>query len=345
MLGPGRDVKGGVSAVVNNYFAYGLDKSVSLTYLATMEDGSKLRKLLVAAKAYWQFGALLKDCEIVHIHMAAQASFDRKAFFVERAKKAGKRIVIHQHGGDFDDWFFSRIGERKRRRVRKVFAMADKVIVLSEEWADFFKENVCDPDRLAVVYNGVPAPDREKTDYSDRNVLGLGRLEEEKGTYDLLKAIPTVLRSVPDGMFYLCGTGDTEKCRRIAADTGIGGHVVFPGWVSGEEKEKLLKKCSTFILPSHFEGMPMSVLEAMSCGLAAISTNVGGIPQIIDDNVNGIRVDAGDVQAVSEALISVLSDEALRKRLGEAGRERVIEKFDLAKGISTLIDIYSSLEE
>ena len=91
MIGPGRDVKGGVTTVVNNYYGCGLDKSVSLRYLSTMEDGCKLKKLLVALKAYLLFGPLLKNCDIVHVHMAAQASFDRKAFFIERAKRAGKK--------------------------------------------------------------------------------------------------------------------------------------------------------------------------------------------------------------------------------------------------------------
>ena len=340
MLGPGRDVRGGISTVVNNYYRYGLDKAVELTYLPTMEDGSKAKKLLTAAKAYAAFDKALEDCDIVHVHMAAQASFDRKALFVEHAKKAGKKIIIHQHAADFDRYYFKQSDDKKRERIGKIFAMADKVIVLSEEWAEFFGKNVCDADKIIILHNGVPVPEYEKTDRSDRNVLMLGKLGERKGTYDLLKAVPEVLRAVPDAMFYLCGDGDVEECKKIASDTGIADHVFFSGWVSDAEKEEYLKKCSTFILPSYHEGMPMSVLEAMSYGLAAISTNVGGIPQIIDNNLNGVMVEAGDVKGVSEALISVLSDEAFRKRLGEAGRARIKEKFDLAGSVGRLAEIY-----
>ena len=344
MIGPGRDVMGGISTVINNYYACGLDKDVDLYYLPTMEDGNKVKKLAVAAKAYAAFGRLLKRYDIVHVHMAAQASFDRKAIFVERAHKAGKQIIIHQHAADFDKYFFEQVDEAKRQKIKKIFGMADKVIVLSEEWAEFFGKNVCDHEKIVVLYNGVVMPEYEKKDYSDHNVLMLGRLGERKGTYDLLKAIPAVLRSIPDAIFYLGGDGDVEQCKKIVEENGLGGHVVFLGWVRDEEKEKQLRNCSTFILPSYHEGMPMAVLEAMSYGLATVSTNAGGIPQIIEQGISGIRVEAGDVEAIASALSSVLMDEDKRRRLGTAGRGRIKSRFDFRANVSWIEKIYAGLQ-
>ena len=91
MVGSGRHVMGGIATVVNNYYTGSLDKDVDLYYFPTMEDGNKVKKLAVAAKAYATFGGFLKKYNIVHIHMAAQASFDRKAMFIEKAHKAGKK--------------------------------------------------------------------------------------------------------------------------------------------------------------------------------------------------------------------------------------------------------------
>lgn len=343
MIGPGRDVKGGVTTVVNNYFAYGLDKNVDLCYLPTMEDGSKLRKLFVVAKAYMQFGALLEKCDILHVHMAAQASFDRKALFIERAKKAGKKIIIHEHAADFNRYFSEQVDEKKRIRIRRIFAMADIVIALSEEWADFYGKTVCDPGKIHIIHNGVPVPNYNKTDYCDRNVLVLGRLGERKGTYDLLKAIPDVLKEIPNAVFYLGGDGEEAECRKLAADLSIDSSVVFTGWVRDDEKDRYFKQCSTFILPSHFEGMPMSVLEAMSFGLACVSTNVGGIPRVIDSGKNGILIDAGKTDEISGALISVLSDEELRRKLGEAAKAQISDRFELGCSIKKLLAIYSLL--
>lgn len=343
MLGPGRDVMGGIAAVVNNYYACGLDKAVELYYLPTVEDGGKGKKLAAAAKAYRAFGGLLKACDIVHIHMAAQASFDRKALFAERAKKARKKIIIHQHAADFDKYFFEQADAPKRARIKNIFAMADRVIVLSEEWAAFFGTHVCEPGKIEILHNGVIMPAYVKKDYSDHNVLTLGRLGERKGTYDLLKAIPAVLEAVPDAVFYLAGDGDIERCRRIAAAGGLEGKVIFPGWIRGGDKEGYLRKCSTFILPSYREGMPMAVLEAMSYGLAVISTNAGGIPQIIEQNVSGIRVGAGDTGAIAGALAEVLGDGEKRRKLGASGRERVREKFDFRANVEALKKIYGGL--
>lgn len=342
MIGPGREVRGGISAVVESYYACGLDKAVDLTYLPTMKDGSKFRKLIVACKAWVAFGRLLKKCDIVHVHMAAQASFDRKALFVKRAKKKGKKVIIHQHAADFDRYFYEQVDDKKRMRIREVFAMADKVIALSEEWSGFFGKNVCDPGKIEIVYNGVVMPKYEKKDYRDHNVLMLGRLCQRKGTYDLLKAIPKVVEKIDDVVFYLGGDGDVEQCKKVINEE-FGKHVKFLGWVQGKDKEEYFQKCSTFILPSYHEGMPMAVLEAMSYGMATISTNTGGIPQIIQQGVNGIRIDAGDVDAIVQSLVDVLGNEKKRTRLGAAGRERVRQKFDLRANIRALEIIYRSI--
>lgn len=343
MIGPGRDVMGGISTVVNNYYACGLDKDIDLYYLSTMEDGSKAKKLIVAAKAYAAFGRLLKKCDIVHVHMAAQASFDRKALFVERAKRTGKKIIIHQHAADFDKYFIEQVDEEKRRKIKKIFGLADRIVVLSEEWAEFFGKNVCEPDRISVVYNGVVMPDYEKDDYSDHNVLMLGRLGERKGTYDLLKAIPNILEVVPDTIFYLGGDGDIEQCKKIVHEKRLDKHVVFLGWVKNGKKEDLFKHCSTFILPSYHEGMPMAVLEAMSYGLATISTNTGGIPRIIEQNVSGIRINAGDINSIIDVTATLLSDENKRKEIGVNGKKRIEAKFDFNTNIKELLRIYYSI--
>lgn len=345
MMGPGRMVKGGISTVVNNYYGLSLDKQVDLTYLPTMEDGSKVKKLIVAVSAYMRFGRLVRNCDIVHVHMAAQASFSRKAIFIEKAHKAEKKIIIHQHAADFDKFFFKESDNAKREKIKYIFSIADKVIVLSEEWASFFGKNVCAPEKIEILYNGVVLPEHVKEDYHDHNVLMLGRLGQRKGTYDLLKAIPKVVESIPDVMFYLGGDGDVEQCKRIVEEYNLERHVSFLGWVRDKEKEKQLKRCSTFILPSYHEGMPMSVLEAMSYGLATISSNAGGIPQIIDDGFSGIRVDAGSVDAIAAILIHILESEEERKRLGKNGRLKIEQKFDFRVNVTQLVRIYHHLAE
>ncbi len=343
MIGPDRGVMGGIASVVNNYFEMGLNNEVNLYYLPTMVDGNKIKKLLIAIKAYLRFCKLIRFYDIIHIHMAAQASFDRKAFFVSKAYKAGKKIVIHQHAADFDDYFNYQVDSKKREKIRKIFKMADRVIVLSEEWERFFENSICDKEKISVLYNGVKLPEYKKHDYSNHNVLMLGRLGERKGTFDLLKAIPNVLQQIGDVRFYLAGDGEIEKCKQIVADSHLEDIVFFLGWIRDEKKISFFDKCSTYILPSHHEGMPMSVLEAMSYGLATISTNVGGIPQIIEQGVSGILISPNDVNGISSSLIKVLENENYRKMLGEAGHKRIADMFDFKNNIKKLISIYDSI--
>ena len=215
--------------------------------------------------------------------------------------------------------------------------------MLSEEWEKFFGKYVCDARKIEVFHNGVILPNYQKTDYEDHNVLFLGRLGERKGTYDLLKVIPNVLRKVPDAMFFLGGDGEVEQCRKLAEKTGIAEHVSFLGWVRDAEKEKFLKKCSVFILPSYHEGMPMAVLESMAYGLATISTNAGGIPQIIEQGINGYRIEAGDLKEMENVLIRVLTNTEERERIGNAARIRIAEKFNAERNINELSALYREI--
>lgn len=340
MVGPGRDVMGGISTVVNTYYDLGLDKKVNLHYITSMEDGGKLKKLTVACRAYFQFKKCIKQFDIVHIHMAAQASFTRKSLFVRSAKKAGKKVIIHQHSADFDVFYNEQCDLKKQAEIREIFSLADKLIVLSEEWAEFFGRNICDFEKIIVLYNGIILPENKKDDYTDHNVLFLGRLGKRKGSYDLLKAIPNILKDVPDAIFYFGGDGDIEQSQRIIDENHLSEHVKLLGWVRADEKEKYLNTCSVFILPSYHEGMPIAVLEAMSYGLATISTNAGGIPQIIENGVNGIRIEAGDVDAIRDTITKLLTDDELKKKLGVTGQLSIEKKFSAKSTVEQLVQIY-----
>ena len=385
MIGAGRDVRGGVSSVVNSYYEAGLANKVDLTYLPTMEDGSKLHKLIVAAKAYARFGSLLKKCDILHVHMSVDASFYRKAAFIRRAHKAGKKIVIHMHGSTFDSFYLERCNEKQKANVREIFGMADRVIALSQDWKRFIDrevygsgadlgtdsnpvreweeagsiENACahgivgaeerressvtSNDRVIVIYNSVNIPAPYKKDYANRNMLFLGLLGHRKGTYDLIEVLSALLNKYPDAHMYFGGDGERQQAEALYHEKGISDRVTFLGWVRGANKEKYLKDCSIYVLPTYHEGMPMSVLEAMAYGLVVDSTYVGGIPHIIRDGENGLLQEAGDTDALSANLDRLLADADLRRALGTKAVALIREDFDVAKNLEKLLALYHEL--
>ena len=129
MLGPDRSVHGGISGVVNNYYEAGLDRKIELRYIGTMVEGSKAGKLCQAVKAYWQFLFALPGYDVVHVNVASDSSYYRKAMFIKTAHFFGKKIVIHQHGGDFEKFYYQDLSDKGRRGVQKVFGMADAFVV------------------------------------------------------------------------------------------------------------------------------------------------------------------------------------------------------------------------
>ena len=344
LVGPGLNVKGGITTVLNSYLDSELAEKVEFGFVPTMEDGSKIKKLFVAIKGYFLFLKLVNEYDIVHIHMAAQASFTRKSLFVKQAYKKKKKIIRHQHAGSFDSFFLKESSAKKQEKIKKIFSMAERIIVLSEEWKDFFVQNeISSSEKTLVVHNGVKIPEKRKKDYSNGNILFLGRLDEKKGIYDLIKAIPQILKKCPDARFYFAGDGEMEKSKCLVEELVLKEYVCFEGWVAKEKREALFEKCSVFILPTYFEAMPMSVLEAMSFGLVTITTEVGGIPRIVENGKNGVFVTPGDVNEIAETTTKILLDEEKKRILGENAVEKIKNDFSVDKTVREIYDIYMSL--
>ena len=343
MIGAGRDVRGGVSSVVNSYYEAGLDKLCELTYLPTMKDGNKLYKLIVALGARLRFETLIKQADILHVHMSSDNSFYRKAVFIRKAYKERKKIIIHMHGSTFDLFYKERCNDEQKRQVREIFAMADKVIALSEDWKEFLAEYICDAEKIEVIYNAVKIPEPYGKDYSNQKMLFLGILGQRKGTYDLIEVLPEIFQNYPDSHVYFGGDGEQKQAEQLCREKGITEHVTFLGWVRGAEKEKLLKECSIYVLPTYHEGMPMSVLEAMAYGMAVVSTYVGGIPHIITSGENGLLCEAGDKETLKEKLMQLLSNSGLRKMLGSSAKETLLQNFDIKETVGRLLRLYENV--
>lgn len=353
MIGADRSVMGGVSAVVNNLYRAGLDKRVDLTYIGTVTDGPKLKKLWKGMTALVRFCFCMSGTDLVHVNMAADASCRRKMLFMRLAYLFGKKVVIHEHGGDFQGFYFRRCSPGQQKKIRRVLNRAALFLVLSEEWKAFF-ETILDHVRIEVLENAVPVPESGKTDYSGHRVLFLGRLCREKGIGELLEAAPRVRARVPDfelilGGFWEAGNGELEKkAEELSA------YVHCPGWVKGEEKERLLRECSVFVLPTWFEGQPVSLLETMAAGMCVAASAVGGIPQIL-----GTQREAGEVfygpaetgyllkekdgQALADALVCLLKDAALREQMGRCARQRIRERYEIGSYLERLLALYKGV--
>ena len=179
-------------------------------------------------------------------------------------------------------------------------------------------------------------------------MLFLAWLHKDKGVLDLLRAIPIVLRSVPEATFVIAGRGiaggeDPDSIMELARSLRVEQSLRFPGWVDGSEKDNLLRESDVFVLPSYYEALPVGVLEAMACGVPVVATSVGGIPDVIEDRVNGLLIEPGQPDALARAIVTILTDDALRSRLREAARSEVRKRFSTESVIKDLETLYREL--
>lgn len=337
MAGPDPGANGGVATVARNYIEGDFASLCDLCYVVTMVEGSKARKLLVAARAFIVFLRRLGRADIVHLHLSKGASYVRKRLLARLARRAGVPYILHLHTGEFDQ-LFDAASEKKKSEVRELFGAAAAVIALSEEWRDYLAANVCIPGKIEVLHNAVDIPVSTLCPVNSK-VLFLGRLDGNKSPDVLIRAGVALVSRHPGLHLIFAGDGDVGRYEDLARQLGIDGRCEFLGWVS-DERESLLTSCSTFCLPSRAEGMPMSLLEAMAHSMAVVTTPVGGIPQVVDDGVNGLLVPVGDDVALAEALDSVLSDKDLRIRVGRAARRTVESGFGMKAHLRELLRIY-----
>lgn len=337
MIGPDRTVHGGISGVVNNYYDAGLDRKIDLCYIGTMTEGSRFRKLLKAISAFVIFCLRVPGYQIVHVNMASDSSYYRKSVFIKAARLFKKKIVIHQHGGDFENFYYRQLSDKGQRKVDRVLSMGDAFLVLAPVWKEFFS-HMTDADKITVLPDAIQVPKTGQKEYGQLKILFLGRLCREKGIEELLQVIPELKKSYPALHLYLGGIWEDKDLKEEAEK--LSECVTWLGWISGAEKKKYLRRCDIFVLPSYFEGQSVALLEAMAYGCAIVASETGGIPQMILHGQTGILITPRDAGALKRGLERVLSDAGLCRELGENARRRVQKDFSIDNNMEELLQIY-----
>lgn len=340
MIGPDRSVHGGISGVVNNYYDAGLDRMIDLCYVGTMVEGSKFKKLMQAIGAYFRFLLKLPKYDIVHVNMASDSSYYRKSVFIRTAKACRKKIVIHQHGGNFPEFYGKELTEKGRQGVRKVLLMGDAFLVLGTAWKDFFG-NIIGRDRITVLPDAIRIPKREDKQYGAHKILYLGRLCKTKGIGELLAIMPKLREQYPDVHLYLAGIWEERELQAQALS--LKECVTDLGWIGGEEKQRYLRECDIFVMPSYFEGQSVSILEAMANSCGIVASNTGGIPDMIIEGETGIFAVPKDTVTLAEGLMKLLADPELCRVLGETARRKAETEFSIDNNMRQLLAIYGAI--
>jgi len=296
--------------------------------------------------------------DIVHVHTPVAAALGRIA-----ARLARVPVVIYTAHG----FYFHDLMPRWRRRliiwIERWLGRCFTEMLFSQSAEDAkaaIQERIMSEDRVVYIGNGVPlqafglSPNPNLRaelglDAEDKVVGFIGRLVWEKGVLELLEAMQQVVKEVPQAKLLVVGdTLASDRDRRVTEhikeliDRGKVQDVIrFAGF--REDIPDLLAIMDLFVLPSHREGMPRTILEAMAAGKPVVATNIRGCREEVVHGVTGLLVPVGDSDALADAILMVLSDEELASRMGEAGRKRVVAEFDEKLVLERQLKVYHQL--
>lgn len=343
MVGTSFETRGGIASVLQTYRASGLFDRWPVDYVATHRDGSHLLRFLKAIDGFFVFVALLcrHPRAVLHVHSASRASFWRKSVFMALALLARWPVIFHLHGGGFATFYDAECGPLRRAFVRFFLDRASCIVVVSERWCAWMHRATGNPN-VVTIANPVALPPASAA-RETATVAFVGRCSREKGVPELLDAAAILMKRFPAMRLELAGDGSPGEVEARAASLGIAERVTLHGWIGPRRRDEMLARATVFVLPSHAEGLPVSLLEAMAAGCPVIASDVGGIPDVISDGFNGLLVPAGDAKALARAIDKLLSDPALAFAMGRAARATIASRFTAHRAVERVGRIYSNL--
>jgi glycosyltransferase involved in cell wall biosynthesis len=236
-----------------------------------------------------------------------------------------------------------------RKLIAWSLSRANRVVALSQAWRAKLRD-MSPEARIVVVENAVAMPEVVPS----RGGAGrcrfalLARMDEWKGIDDLLAACAKLRGAGVELDVELAGppgtAGDAATLARKIEALDLEGNVRYVGPVHGEEKAELLRGADVYIQPSHHEGMPISLLEALGFGLPVVATSVGAVPEVITDGSEGLLVPPHRSDLLAAAMRAVATDPTGRQRMSRAARRRVSARFGLDRFRNDLLSLYHELD-
>lgn len=310
---------------------------------------------------------LAKRVDIVYIPISQNMlAYLRDGLFIILAKLFKRKVVVHLHGSHFFD-FCQKSPFIYKNFIDITISKVDGAIVLGEKLRYIF-EKWLPRDKIFVLPNFVFKPSTlENAIYENREVFTsridkpirityLGNIIESKGIFDLIEAVKILLSKGYNILLQIAGkigkdsiTGKSEKETEILISSNIKDYPLnfkFIGQVLGNERFILLKNTDIFVFPSHNEGQPLVILEAMSCGLPIVSTkDCGVIDETVIDGYNGILVEKRNIEQLAKAIETLIIYPEIRKTMGENSYRRYIENYTPSKHLQAFKFILAKILE
>lgn len=341
-----RKTRGGITSVIKAHEQGEQWKEFHCKWIQTHRDGFKARKLFYLIRAFIQYIILLPFYDIIHIHLSLGSSGRRKLPFIRMAKKLNKKIIVHFHP-PIETILFD---TNNKLLGNELFGTADLVLVLSPQWIRWINEAFPNNNfKMKVLYNPCPEVNRIKVEKKNQ-ILYAGTILRRKGYDVLIKAFAKIANKYPEWKVVFAGNpafrdgyDEMEDGKCIAKNLGISSQIEWLGWINGEKKEKVFNESSIYCLASKGEGFPMSLLDAWAYGIPCVMTPVGGIPDIVNNGVEGLLFPVDDVDMLAEQLEKMMSDKELRVNIVKTADQYVNKTFNIKEINRQLGIIYKSM--
>lgn len=303
--------------------------------------------LTIMRLAKFPFVLARDGVDVVHIAGASYWTFWENTLYILMAKLLGRKVILHYLGAF--DLFYAKSSRWTRWVIAWSLRQPDFVIALSDRVRLQIAEMVGHTNhatlRSSVMLEALP--EKTKPDEMSTQPVGLfmgGAGPIRKGVMEIIECLPIVLDSVPDLHLKLVGSPENMARARARAEVlGVTDSVLFSGWVDENEKRELYCHSHFLLLPSHNEGLPYVLIEAMGYGLPVIVSNVGGMPEVVEHGVNGFVIEPGDTNHLADCIIRLVSNPNLRCSMSERNREKVQSQYSLEAAKKQLQTIYAML--
>jgi len=228
---------------------------------------------------------------------------------------------------------------------KKLLNISDAIITVSQGVAEELKTYYRYTNHLFVIPNVVDIDFYKPATYflNKKKLLYVGRLSYRKGLYEIVKSARYVAKKHPNVKYALVGSGPLNKTlQSMINEMGLSSNFEFYGSIHDTSKIlNFYQEACAVLIPSYYESGPITLLEAMSCGRAVITTKTGLARGLVEDGVNGLLIKPKSVEELGEATIQLLSSEEMCKKLGEAARKTIIEKMDAERNTDMVEEVYN----
>lgn len=286
--------------------------------------------------------------DIAHVHSSAALPS------LLLARVLGVGVVMHSHGDEplrpVSLTLLRRVGMHASQRV---------IAVSRSTRAELIRRQGLSPEKVAVAYNGVNVDDFKPVvepedalhkyglSASSKIVLSVGTVQQRKGQWSVIRCLPRMLEKWPNLVYVNVGSAyDSSYRNQILGEAerlGVARNVKLLSDVPQADLVTLINSADVCVHPSSREAFGLAVVEEMACGKPVVALSVGAMPEIIDNEIDGLLVQPGDLADLASGVLKLLSDSGYSGELGEAARRKVVTKFTWDQTAEALTQVYDGL--